>query len=153
VQRALPAWLGALLEARHRLLGAAVESQWGPAAQARSPGPVAAVPQKRRPRSLQGPQALESRGERNPVPARPNRALAAGRVRSRRAAPGRAPASQAVDARRKRARPGGAPVPAPRPGLRPADGAAEAERAPLRAAPGDSFPAPVRSARGAVTLK
>ena len=136
--------LGAHLGARHRPLVVAGES-----ARVRLPGPPAAVLRKRRPKALQCPQALESRVERSRR-ARPNRAPAVGKLPERRAAPRRAPRRRAAE-QRKRAQPTGAPVPAPREGLNHVEGAV---RAPVRrAAPGGRFSAPVRSARGAVTLK
>ena len=142
---ALPvARLGAHLEARHRPLVAAGESEQAPADQARPPGPRAsAVARKRQPRALRGPLALESRGERKPARAKPNRALALGKLLERRAAPKRPPGSRVAGGGQKRARPGGALVPAPKAGLRPADGVAEAERAPVPGgAPGDRFSFP-----------
>src|ERR1700737_210091 len=135
---------GAPLEPRPPV---AVDSESEPGLRALPPGPPRPqVPRKRQPGSLQSP--LESLGEKNPR-VRPNHERG-----GRRGAPRRAPGSRAAKGRRNRARPSAAAVPAPKARPRPADGAAEVERAPVRgAAPGDSFGAPVRSVRGAVTLK
>ncbi len=153
---ALPvASLAAHLEARHRPLVAAGPAARALSAQARLPDPPAAAPEaprRRQPRTLRSPPAEGSRWEGNPPAgaSQPNRAQVVGKQAERRAVPKRALPRSRVAGEAKRARPVAAPVPAPRAGPSPA----EAARAPVRgAAPGGRFSCPVRSARGAVTLK